>query len=243
MRGHLLHGNRLRSSARTRSVAGGAAIAVLGCALALSVSCGGNRPPVSVGPQFPAGTAVTQGQTGEKTGGRGERTAGTFVPVPLLLSDLQQLAESASIPWRGPGAEWTIRWHAFAAAAGDLLTPGDARSVYQFEVVNERSVPEEAAVRERHPEISSDHLIVVATDAGGQPLLWRAILDPRIVRTEGPSPTGEMTGRVFHRAEAELVIALPLDRSIAELQIFQPRFTGTDWVLTRLGSVRPPQKS
>jgi len=83
---------------------------------------------------------------------------------------------------------------------------------------------------------------VVTADADGRPLVWRAILDPRIVRAEGPSSTGELTGRVFHRAEADIVIALPLDKATAEVQIFQPRFNGTDWVLARLGSVRLPPK-
>ena len=170
------------------------------------------------------------------------RSGGSLVPGLFFLSDLQRLAESSLASWRGPGAEWTIRWQAYAAAASDLVTPGDSPSINRFDYVGQRSVSAEAGVRQRHPEMSEDQLIVVAADADGQPLLWRAIPDPRIVRAEGPSSTGELTGRVFHRAEAEIVIALPLDRATAELQIFQPRFTGSDWVLTRLGSVRLPPK-
>jgi hypothetical protein len=160
----------------------------------------------------------------------------------LIFSDLRQRIDSAAAPSNGPGAEWTIRWQAYAAAAGGLVNPSDAVPVDRFEFVSRRSVPAGAVVRERNPEISEDQLIVVASDPDGRPVSWRAILDPRIVRAEGMSAAGEMTGRVLHRADVEFAIALPLGSTTAEVQIFRPRFTGTDWVLTRLGSVpRPPQ--
>lgn len=172
---------------------------------------------------------------------RRARTGAPSAPA-LFFSDLRQRAESASAASGGPAMEWTIRWRAYAASAADLVNPAEAVPLGRFDLVAQRSMPADAVVRERNPEISEDQLILVAVDSDGRPLLWRAILDPRVVRAEGMSATGEMTGRVLHRADVEFAIALPLGSAAAELQIFTPRFTGTDWVLTRLGSVqRPPQ--
>jgi hypothetical protein len=94
--------------------------------------------------------------------------------------------------------------------------------------------------RQRNPELSSDQIVVVAEDAQGQALDWQLVADPRVLRSEGPGPTGELTGQVLQQPSTELMIAIPDDPAIVQLRLYHPRWTGTAFVLDLLGVIPLP---
>lgn len=91
--------------------------------------------------------------------------------------------------------------------------------------------------RQRNPELSSDQIVVVADDAQGQVIDWQLVADPRVLRSEGPGPTGELEGRALLQTSTELMIAIPDNPAIVQLRLFHPRWTGTAFVLDLLGIV------
>ena len=56
-------------------------------------------------------------------------------------------------------------------------------------------------------------------------------LAPRIVRAEQPGPDGVLTGTVLYRASTQLTLALPDLPQLIQVGLYQPRWTGTTWIL------------
>ena len=94
--------------------------------------------------------------------------------------------------------------------------------------------------RQRNPELSADQLVVAAMNARGENVYTQLVPDPRIVRAEVPGPTGELSGQILHYASTELLLSLPNDPAIVEVQLYQPRWTGTSFVLDFLATVPLP---
>jgi hypothetical protein len=91
--------------------------------------------------------------------------------------------------------------------------------------------------RERQPEVSANHLVVVVQDAAGRELDWRLVLNPRLVRAEVPGPDGQLTGRVIEQSSTELLVAIPDITGADRLQIYRPVWTGKDYNLEPLAQV------
>jgi len=94
--------------------------------------------------------------------------------------------------------------------------------------------------RQRNPELSPDHVVVVAEDAHGRMLDWQVVADPRVLRAEFPGPTGQLSGQRLRQPSAEFMITIPDDPDLAVLRLYRPRWTGRGFALDPLGSVPLP---
>jgi hypothetical protein len=94
--------------------------------------------------------------------------------------------------------------------------------------------------KERHPELSAEKLVVVATDLSGKELDWRIVADPRLIRGEVADSRGNLTGQPFRRIEADLLVTIPDRPEIRRLRLYEPRWTGGEFVLDLLGTVDLP---
>ena len=128
-----------------------------------------------------------------------------------------------------------VQWDTQPAAPADadaqrLQTTGP------FRVVERRSIAGSLA-RQRDPQLSENHLLVRAVNAGGEIVDTQLILDPRIVRAEAPGPSGELKGETLHLASPEFLLTIPDGTAVRELRVFHPRWTGTAFVLDPLGTI------
>jgi hypothetical protein len=128
-----------------------------------------------------------------------------------------------------------VQWDAQPAApagadAQRLQTTGP------FRVVERRSIAGSLA-RQRDPQLSENHLLVRALNAGGEIVDTQLILDPRVVRAEAQGPSGELKGETLHQASSEFLLTIPDSTAVRELRVFHPRWTGTAFVLDPLGTI------
>ncbi len=187
--------------------------------------------PASPAAPLPAeSTAVVGGQAGAS-----QQAPRGFEAVAASLPNVRSVEGTAD------GNEITIRWQAYAATSGALIAPAAAAPVNTFDVISERAAPR-SPVRERHPELSDDQIVLLLADAGGRLVGWQAMSDPRIIRAESPSADGQWTGVVLHRAQADFTVNVPPSLGVVEVRICQPRWTGSEWLLEDLGSARVPAR-
>src|SRR5687767_2921357 len=149
--------------------------------------------------------------------------------APLRVLDAAAFASLKATP--APDAasgsqDWVIRWTTKAASASQQET---------FVVIDRRDLAV-AVVRERDPQLAADRLLVIAVDAAGATVDWRIVADPTVLRSEEPDATGLLSGRTLTQPTAELRVALAADPRIAEIRIYKPRWTGTEFVLEPLGT-------
>jgi len=85
--------------------------------------------------------------------------------------------------------------------------------------------------RERDPQLSADHLVVVSSDAAGREVDWRIVPDPRLIRAEFSDDQGRLTGRLLQRVEANLLVDIPDSPDIVRLRIYAPEWGGDGFVL------------
>lgn len=169
--------------------------------------------------------AVAASQAAAQTPPR--RTAAALDAVPTV----------AAVAGSGPATEITFAWTTAAAAAGDQPIPAAAfRPLNRFELLSRRRVAP-AFVRERAPELSAERLVVVAVDARGREVAWQQVPDPRIIRAEAAGPTAALTGEVFYRPAAQLVVTLPDGLAAAVVRVFEARWNGTEYLLEPLAEL------
>jgi hypothetical protein len=85
--------------------------------------------------------------------------------------------------------------------------------------------------RERDPQLSTDHLVVVSSDGAGRETDWRIVPDPRLIRGEFPDEQGRLTGRLFQRSEANLLVDIPDRSDIVRLRVYACEWTGDAFTL------------
>ena len=91
--------------------------------------------------------------------------------------------------------------------------------------------------RQRSRELVSDQIVVVAVDKYGREKNRTLLPDPRVLRAESPSLTGELRGQIFYRPKVEFIVPLPNDPEIAKLYCYHPRWNGTAFTLDLLGAI------
>ena len=91
--------------------------------------------------------------------------------------------------------------------------------------------------RNRSFELSTNQILVIAVNEKAELRWWRLLLDPRLVRAETPSATGETRGEEYYLANVDFMIAYPDDPGIRELRVYQPRWTGKDFQLELLSTL------
>lgn len=88
--------------------------------------------------------------------------------------------------------------------------------------------------RPRSLELSSTHIFIAAVDATNKLRWWSIMLDPRVVRAETQTPTGELRGENYYVANVNFAVAFPDDPEIAQLRFYHPVWNGTDFDLKLL---------
>jgi len=88
--------------------------------------------------------------------------------------------------------------------------------------------------RHRSLELSSMHIFVAAVDPTNKLRWWSIIPDPRVVRAETKSPTGELSADNYYVANVAFIVAFPDDPEIAQLRLYHPVWNGTDFDLKPL---------
>ena len=92
--------------------------------------------------------------------------------------------------------------------------------------------------RERFPQLSYDRLVVVVHDAAGRELDWRLVPNPGIVRADVPGPDGRLRGGTIEVDSVELSITIPDVAGADRVDIFRPRWTGSEYLLDLVGEIR-----
>jgi hypothetical protein len=158
---------------------------------------------------------------------------GTNPLSPRQFSELRASVPTVSSP---SAQELRILWIPYPGAADSPVVPGSRPVAADFRILVRRPVPG-TLPRERDPQLASDQLVVVAVDTGDREIDWQIIRDPRVLRTEGPGPDGRLTGAVLHRAEVEFLITLPGAVTISEIRLYEPVWTGVDFILQPIASI------
>jgi len=128
--------------------------------------------------------------------------------------------------------ELRIQWTATPAQPGAQ----PAQTLNSFTLL-QQSRSTAALRRERQPEVSPNHLVVVVEDAGGRELDWRLVPNPRLIRAEVPGPDGQLTGRTLEQNSTEFLVAIPDVSGADRLRIYRPIWTGKDYNLEPLAQV------
>lgn len=91
--------------------------------------------------------------------------------------------------------------------------------------------------RHRSLELSSTHIFIAAVDATDKLRWWSIMPDPRLVRGETQTPTGELRRQDYYVSNVTLLVAFPDDPEIANLRFYHPVWNGTDFDLKQLAVV------
>ena len=77
-------------------------------------------------------------------------------------------------------------------------------------------------------------MFVAAVDASNKLRWWSIMPDPRVVRSETQTATGELRSQDYYISNVTLVVAFPDDPEIATLRFYHPVWNGTDFDLKPL---------
>lgn len=94
-----------------------------------------------------------------------------------------------------------------------------------------------ALPRHRSLELSPTHLLIAAVDETNQLRSWSIISDPRVVRAEFPTSTGELRSENYYQSNFMLTVAFPDDPKITNLRFYKPIWTGSEFDLKLLAIV------
>lgn len=152
--------------------------------------------------------------------------------------------------WIGPHEDTALQARLVLSQPGDDLlrkgmNPADLADQlpkqYKVTVTGYRRVAGKPP-RQRNPELIS-HLVVVAFNAEGQVLSWIATPDPRLIRAEGVDSPGHIPeAKMLYWPRADFSIALPYDQSIRTLGVYEPEWTGKEFILKPIGDAELPDQ-
>ena len=151
-----------------------------------------------------------------------------------------QVAAETMPPPAGMGTkELRVRWgrgtSPSAPAAQGVPAPGPPPPG-SFSISSQRRYAE-TAPRQRVLEIEPGRLLVAAVDRNGRLRSWMVIIDPRIVRSEGPGPDGTLTGQTLVVEQTEFFLSVPDDPEIVECRFYEPTLNGNTYRLVTMGSL------
>ena len=91
--------------------------------------------------------------------------------------------------------------------------------------------------RHRSLELSPTHVFIAAINEANQLRWWTTISDPRVVRAEFQTSTGELRSQNYYQSNFTLNVAFPDDPKITNLRFYKPIWTGSDYDLKLLAVV------
>lgn len=132
--------------------------------------------------------------------------------------------------------ELTIRWTPYPGAAAAVVSPTAAAPAGALLLVDRRAVPGDLP-RQRNPQLSSDQLVAITIDSTGRELDWQLVKDPRVIRAESPGADGQLSGQVLHRTDVEFLLTMPAGTTGTAVRIYEPAWTGAEFLLRYLGAI------
>ncbi len=109
---------------------------------------------------------------------------------------------------------------------------------HRLEIISQKQILGAPQIQ-RNPQLSEDTLVVSALDSEGKEITRVYIPDPRLIRSEDVDSSGNFTSKKrLYRRSAKLIIPLPDNPEIESIQIFQPRWTGTEFTLELIGELQ-----
>ncbi len=88
--------------------------------------------------------------------------------------------------------------------------------------------------RQRSLELAPTLMFVAAVDATNKLRWWSIMPDPRVVRSETQTATGELRSQDYYVSNVTFVVAFPDDPAITTLRFYHPVWNGTDFDLKPL---------
>jgi len=88
--------------------------------------------------------------------------------------------------------------------------------------------------RQRSLELAPTLMFVAAVDATNKLRWWSTMPDPRVVRSETQTATGELRSQDYYLSNVTVVVAFPDDPGISTLRFYHPVWNGTDFDLKLL---------
>ena len=88
--------------------------------------------------------------------------------------------------------------------------------------------------RQRSLELAPTLMFVAAVDASNKLRWWSIMPDPRVVRSETQTATGELRSQDYYLTNVTVVVAFPDDPGISTLRFYHPVWNGTDFDLKLL---------
>ena len=110
----------------------------------------------------------------------------------------------------------------------------------RIKILNKRRISDRAP-RQRNPQLSSRHLMLIGFDAMEKEVTRQMIVDPRLIRAEIFDNSGEIERSVvIYRNDVEFSIVVPQSPRIRKLKIYHPRWTGDAYNLEIIGETSLP---
>lgn len=91
--------------------------------------------------------------------------------------------------------------------------------------------------RHRSVELAPTHIFIAAVDEASKLRWWSIVPDPRLIRSETQTPSGELRSQNLYLSNFTMLVAFPDDPQIANLRFYHPEWTGTDFNLKLLAVV------
>ncbi|HJY29037.1 MAG TPA: hypothetical protein VJ306_13510 [Pyrinomonadaceae bacterium] len=133
--------------------------------------------------------------------------------------------------------ELKINWSDSTKSTTELRSASDQQTPPQRVSVVEDKKRSGTLPRHRSLELSPTHIFIAAVDATDKLRWWSIMPDPRLVRGETQTPSGELRGEAYYVSNVTLVVAFPDDPEIANLRFYHPVWNGTDFDLKPLAVV------
>jgi hypothetical protein len=132
--------------------------------------------------------------------------------------------------------ELKIRWADSPKSTTELRSANESAAQTQAPSVSvvEDNKRSGTLPRYRSLELSPTHIFIAAVDSTNKLRWWSIVHDPRLVRAETQTPTGELHREDYYVSNVTLVVAFPDDPEIANLRFFHPVWNGIDFDLKLL---------
>lgn len=160
----------------------------------------------------------------------------------LIANQLRDLLTPAGVqvpanfqsPEAAAAKQLTIRWD---ASGGDKTAVATEQSGGRLAVAASRTAVGNLP-RLRSVQLGESEMFVAAVDENQQLVWWHVMSDPRQLRIQTVTETGEIYCRVIYQPSVGFLISYPDAPSIRELRLYHPRWTGTKFELLLIGTMR-----
>jgi hypothetical protein len=140
-------------------------------------------------------------------------------------ADFQQLEKSTV-------REMRVQWG--STVAGKVLSTeqSSGRLSVRSSRVSAGSLP-----RRRALALADTQVLIVGVDQSARLIWWHTMADPRVLRSETITPSGQISGQIFYQPTAEFALNFPDDPAIRQLRIYHPNWTGERFQLVLIGTI------